>query len=231
MISIGIVDDEKSITQQIKQYIQQYAQENHTEFLISEFYDGLELLKTTDYPDILFLDIDMPNLNGIAAAREIRKRDKKCIIIFVTNIAQYAIKGYEVNALDFIVKPVKYNSFAFKLQRAVEQAEKEQDDVITVTVKYGKKRLYISDIYYVEVIKHKLIYHTIEETIEVWGSMVNARAVLEPHHFFLCNVCYLVNLKHVRSVIEDDVVVGKDTLKISRLKKKDFLDALTEYIN
>lgn len=230
MITIGIVDDEQSSIDSIKAYCEQFARERNEVFSISVYHDGMDVIKLTSYPEILFLDISMPLLNGLKAAQEIRKTDKSCVIIFVTSMAQYAIHGYQVNALDFVVKPVAYKNFFFKMQKAVQVAKKRRSETVTLIVNYGRRKVEVSDILYVEVIKHKLIYHLDNEEIEVWDSITNAAEMLAPYGFSFCKVCYLVNLKRVERVQGDTVVVGGDELKISRQKKKSFLDALAAYI-
>lgn len=230
MISIGIVDDMQSSIDSIKSYCERYAKEKGENFSISVFHDGMDIMKLSSYPEILFLDINMPLLNGMKAAQKIRETDESCVIIFITSMAQYAIHGYTVNALDFVVKPVAYKNFAFKLQKAVEVAKKRKSQTVTLVVNYGRRKVDVSDITYVEVIKHKLIYHLDNEEIGVWDSISNAAEALAPYGFAFCNVCYLVNLKRVERVDGDVVKVGKDELKISRQKKKSFLDALTRNI-
>ena len=150
-------------------------------------------------------------------------------IIFVTNMAQYAIKGYEVSAIDFIVKPVRYTSFAFKFGRAVDAASRKKRSRISVETREGLRYVDTADIVYVEVMGHKLIYHGLKGTFEAWGTMKAACAALEPFGFALCNACYLVNLSRVVNVGQDMVTVeGGDELKMSRGRKKSFMDALTK---
>lgn len=115
MVSIAIVDDDTEDILTLERHIARYFAEKGGEYGIASFYDGSELMR--DYApkyDIVFLDIDMEKLNGMAAAKRIRDTDEHTAIVFVTRMAKYAIKGYEVSALDFIVKPVEYGSFALK---------------------------------------------------------------------------------------------------------------------
>lgn len=226
MLKVALVDDDPKATELLGEYIGRYGEENGKEFFVNKYTNGLELLDGSAQYDIVFLDIDMPECDGLRVARELRKTDKECVIIFVTNIARYAIEGYSVEALDFIVKPVDYASFSFRMGRAVTAAEKRTSAQITLIVKYGKRKVSINDIRYIEVIKHKLIYHTANGDFEVWDTMAHAREKLEPYGFCLCNVCYLVNLAAVTDFEGDTVTVGGDKLKISRLKKKDFMAAL-----
>ena len=116
MIRIALVEDEAEVRAQLQGYVQRHTRQYGTEFAVTEFADGMELLD--DYRpvyDILFLDVEMKHLDGMETARRVRQLDKDVIIVFITNMAQYAIGGYAVGALDYVLKPVPY--FAFSQQR------------------------------------------------------------------------------------------------------------------
>lgn len=117
---IAIVDDDAKERSLLKDYAERYAEEKKLDFGIVEFDSGLNF--SADYAepfDIILLDIEMPHLDGLKVAREIRKVDTAAVIIFITRMAQYAIKGYEVDALDFMLKPVTYFNLSAKLSRAM----------------------------------------------------------------------------------------------------------------
>ena len=230
MIQIASVDDELSAANAVLEMAQRFSAETGELFDMKAYTSGHEFLKNRQFPEIVFLDIEMPILDGMETARAIRCRDSGCVIIFVTNMAQYAIEGYSVNALDYVLKPLRYESFRFKMKRALEEAKKLAQDEITLNIQYGKRKLLTSDIRYIEVIKHKLILHTHQETLEIWDSMKNMNERLKDHGFALCSASYLVNLKYVRSVVNNEVSLGEITLPISRQKKNGFLDALAAYM-
>ena len=107
MIRIALVEDEAEVRAQLQGYVQRHTRQYGTEFAVTEFADGMELLD--DYRpvyDILFLDVEMKHLDGMETARRVRELDKDVIIVFITNMAQYAIGGYAVGALDYVLKPV-----------------------------------------------------------------------------------------------------------------------------
>ena len=169
----------------------------------------------------------MSQVDGMDAAHELRRRGVGAQIVFVTNMAQYAIRGYEVGAFDFVVKPVEYPVFAFKFKRVLEAVRSRRRDLVNLETKDGFVRLDAADILYVEVRGHKLTYHTAHGPVEVWGTMKAATAELEPLGFAACNACYLVNLDRVTGLSGEYVRVGEESLKMSRGKSRDFVDALT----
>lgn len=113
MIHIAIVEDEESYVRQLLEYIERFQQEHFQEIKTSIFRDGDEILEkySADY-DIILMDIQMQFVDGMTAAEKIREMDKSVILMFITNMTSYAVKGYEVDALDYMVKPVEYFSFS-----------------------------------------------------------------------------------------------------------------------
>lgn len=180
--------------------------------------------------DFIFMDIELPHMDGMEAVRRIREKDENVIVVFVTNMAQYAVKGYEVNALDFIVKPVRYDSFAMKMDRAIKKYKTLQSKDIWITERNNKRRLHVNDIKYVEVVHHSCIYHTFEGDFTTYDQLNNVCKMLEGAPFALCNRCFLVNLKHVTAIEAMTVTVAGEVLQVSRNKKKSFLISLNEFL-
>ena len=120
MYHIAIVEDELPCSRQLQNYLEQYQNEKNIQFKVSVFSDGSELL--ADYRpvyDLILLDIAMPGINGMDTAVKIRETDAEAALMFITNLAGYAIRGYEVEALDFVTKPVSYYQFAMRLSRCL----------------------------------------------------------------------------------------------------------------
>lgn len=228
MIRVAIVDDERQVREDLAAMVGRFAHETGRSISVTLLEDGAKLVRMEPPPDIVLLDIEMDEVDGMKAARMLRRAGSEAQIIFITNMAQYAIKGYEVSALDFMVKPVRYPSFAFRFSRAVELALQRSRTRITLDTRDGFVRVDVASISYVEVRGHRLVYHTSSEgDLELWGTMRDAASELEPLGFALCNACYLVNLDHVTRIDGEFVYVGDEPLKMSRGKRRAFVDALT----
>lgn len=228
MIHIAIVEDEDIWAETIIQYLNRYGTEEQEEFHTQRFHDGYEIVeKYPDELDIIFMDIEMGMMNGIEAAEEIRKKDDRVAIIFITCMAQYAIKGYKVNALDYILKPISYVPFSQSLKKAVYSLNLREDTYITVKFRDGITKLCSKDILWIESHGHRLTFHSETGDYETTVySMKEMETQLEPKGFKRCNSGVLVNLRRVCSVRNGYVEIGQSRLLISRGKKTDFMDEL-----
>lgn len=231
-MKIAIVEDEESAAKSLEDILHRFFQENGLTLELSVYLDERNLLDSfrPNLYDVIFMDIEMPHINGLSLAAQLRKQDSDFILVFVTNLAQMAIKGYEVNAFDFIVKPIDYSSFSMKMKRVLRALHTRDSKDLVLTVPTGIIRLASEEIEYVEVRGHKLTYHTAEESITVRGSMVELEKTLSGKGFSRCNNCYLVNLAHVVKVLGNEVYVGNVPLLISRPRRKVFLQSLTDYL-
>lgn len=231
MIRIAVVEDDEDYIAVIKKYIVRYMKEKGDTISVDVFRDGNQIV--FDYQpvyDIILMDIEMPKMDGISAAEKIRELDKDVIIIFITNMAQYALKGYQVRARSYILKPVNYYSLALELQEAIATISRKVDDTILLKDDDVLKKISVNDIYYLESQQHYIIVHTKSGNIRIRESMKNMERRLEKSYFQRCNVSYLVNLAHVSSIDRDIVVVGGERIPMSRQKSKSFVSALTDYI-
>ena len=231
MYRIAIVEDDKSFIEELKKYLEQYSQEEGQEFEISTFYDGEEILENyvSGY-DLILLDIEMPKVDGMDAAEKIREADENVVLMFITNMAQYAIRGYSVGALDFVMKPITYYTFSMKIKRALKRVQKKELPFILLHLQDGVKKLEARQIYYVEIQNRQLYYHTDEGEFVVRASLQSAENSLPSAVFAKCNHWYLVNLMHVTGVRKNTASVGPFELEISRRNRSAFLEALTKYM-
>lgn len=232
MLKIMILEDEKAQTDRLLQFLSNYHDE-HEEFeYIAEAYSrGIAFLDAYKCDaDLIFLDIRIPDLAGMDVAKKIREVDQNVMIIFVTNLTQYAIEGYSVEAFDYILKPIQYASFSAKLDRALRMLSYREPEIsLTFREKEGGKRIPAGTITYVEVCAHDLLFHTGNGAIKQWGTLSKYEALLKSAHFARCHTSYLVILKFVRSIRKDSVDVAGVLLPISRPRRKEFLTAFAQY--
>ena len=231
MIRVAIVEDEAEIREQLMGYVQRYTRQYGTVFEVKTFADGLEILE--DYRpvyDLILLDIEMKHLDGMETARRIRELDPEVMLVFITNMAQYAIKGYAVGALDYVLKPVPYFAFSQQLQKVEEQLRRRTRHCLAVPVEGGLRRLDTSRIYYIESEGHRVHFYTEEGDFASPGALKALEEKLADRPFARCNSGYLVNLAQVQAVQQNTVEVGPYELQVSRPKRKSFLAALTDYI-
>lgn len=224
------MEDEESYVSQLKEYLEEYQKTAGEEFQVTVYRDGDAITaKYKSQFDIILMDIQMKFMDGMSAAEEIRKKDSQVVIMFITNMTQYAIRGYEVDALDYILKPVSYFAFSQKLGRAIAKIHKRETKYIIVMIKGGILRLDTADIYYVESEGHNLIYHTAGGNHVAAGTMKSAEEQLGGMSFSRGNKCYLINLAHVERIKDKCAVVKGENLQLSRPRLNAFMQDLTRY--
>lgn len=230
MIKIAIVEDERAYAMQLQEYLHKCEEEHGEAFEITVYADGDEIVhKYKSQFDIILMDVEMKFMDGMSAAEEIRKIDSEVVIIFITNMPQYAIRGYAVDALDYVLKPVAYFAFSQRLSRAIARMRKREKKTLLVSVKGGTVRIDVANIYYIESQGHTLSFHTASGVYEGIGKMKDMEEQLGEAHFFRGNKGYLINLEHVEGVKDGYAIVKKDKLLLSRARRKEFLEALTHY--
>ena len=228
MVAIAVVDDEAEARELLGGYITRFAGERGTDAQITGFTDAAELLHhyKPDY-DIIFLDIEMAQVDGIKAAQVIRETDPSTVIIFVTNMAQLAIKGYEVEALDFVVKPVDYFSFDMVMRKALQRISRRKTQTIRLVTRDAMQVVPIERIDYVEVQDHYVTYHTADGDHTVKGTLGQAEQTLAAGNFMRCNRWYLVNIDNITAIDGNTITVGGNRIEVSRSKKQEILRAVT----
>lgn len=231
MIRIAIVEDDAGYMGTLQDYLKRYEADHDVSLEVRCFTDGDEIVDGYRAGfDIILMDVEMRFMDGMTAAREIRKVDPQVVIIFITNMTQYAIQGYAVDALDYVLKPVSYFAFSQRLERAITRLKNREREYIAVPVKGGVRKLDTAEIYYVESRDHDLTFHTRSGSFHVGMTMRQAEEQLTGAHFFRGNNSYLINLEHVDGIQDGCAVVRGELLKLSRPRKNAFLEALSDYL-
>lgn len=232
MLKICVLEDEAAQMERMKAYLQKFQSEHADfEYILDAYNNAFDLLEHYKRDvDLLFLDIRVPDMSGMEVARRIREADQNVMIIFVTNLTQYAIEGYSVNAFDYILKPLAYTSFSAKLERALRMLSYRSSNVtLDLKTRDGGRRVSADSITYIEVSNHGILVHVGKEALRQWGTLSKFEDALHDAHFVRCSSSYLVNLKYVQKILGDQVIVGGSSLSISRPRRKEFLNALAQY--
>lgn len=231
MINLAIVEDEDIYAEEFIDFIHRFCEEQDKNIKIKRFYDGDEI--ASEYKaefDIILMDIQMRFMDGMSAAAEIRKKDSEVIIIFITNRMDYAIRGYEVSALDYIVKPVDYFSFASKLERAISKIPSKNKKSLSISTTEGIKKLELDKIIYIESIGHNLHFYTAKTVEKSRLKISDMESRLLEYDFYRINKGYIVNMAYVDTIRTNSCVLGKVELPISRNKKASFMEAMAAYL-
>ena len=232
-MKVAIIEDEKREQEVLRAYFSRLEDVDGVITNLRFFDTGDDFLDEFEFGkyDLILMDIDLNSrINGIETSQRLRKIDDQVILIFMTNLAQYAIEGYKVKAFDYIVKPISYFDFSQRMKIIYQHVQERVVQKIIIPNSDAKMVVNIKDIYYVEVNNHSLIYHTANGNISSSGTLKQALNELGKYHFAQCNNCYLVNLAYVMEVNGYEVMVKGENLLISHPRKKAFLQELSRYL-
>ena len=232
MERIAVVEDTPEEKKALTDCLEKYKIQKHENIAWTCFDSAFDFLESRERFDMVFLDIMLPGMNGMEAAQKIRKYDSDIIIIFVTNMSSFAVKSYEVNALDYIMKPISYERVEFKLAKALSVIRSRCETSLTINnLDGGLVRISSGQIYYMEVTGHKIRYCTEKGSFYEKGTLSQKAEILENYNFARCNACYLVNLRYIFAVNGYYLEMKNgDKLRISQPKKKEFIGKLANYM-
>ena len=231
-LKLAIVDDNEKDSSLLNESILRFNEEHKDSFSIhvTTFNRGINFIEPFDDTfNAVFLDIDMPVMNGLETAKKIRELGSEMNIFFVTNYASLAIDGYGVGALDFVVKPVKYEDVERALNKLINKIHDESDEEkIVIRVKSGYRTIKVNSIKYIEVNTHDVFYYTTGETYKTREALKDIEKMINNPNFVKCSSSYLINLDYVDAIDKDDVRIDGKRIKIARTRKKEFLNAFLE---
>lgn len=236
MIKVAIVEDSKTDTNKILSYLDNFCAAEKLECKAECFSDGMFFIdKLKNNYDVVILDIEMPLLDGMSTAKKIREAGWECNIIFVTNMARYAISGYEVDAVAYLVKPVAYYNFANVMKKVlskIRMKESKEKDIVITSKKNGVNVISLSMLKYIDVIGHELYFYTENGKFCYHRKTLKEIMTLLPaDSFAYCSSHCVVNLKYVSCLRGNTLVLlDKTELDLTRSKKKDFIERFMAFI-
>lgn len=232
MVRVAVVEDNKRDADILIRYIKRFTEQKNYDEIVVDYYDnGFQFI--ADYKavyDIIFLDIEMPQMDGLNVARRLREVDQSVCILFVTNLGKYAIYGYEVDALDFLVKPVTYFNFSEKMKKALSKCESNKTAYLLVPTDSGVTKLMLKNILYVDKNFHDIIYHTAEFDYCERKNLKEVEELFLKNNFVKLNRGCLVNICAVSKFTRDCIILGDKTLPVSRAMKKECFVALIRFM-
>ena len=230
MFRVAVVEDDQNFATRMKNYLRRYASTQHLAFSYDFYSDGLSFLdEFAGQYQLVFMDIIMPGANGLETAAKMRQKDQDLCLIFITTQPQYALHGYEVSAFDFIVKPLHYNLFEIKMNKAMRSIHPDESIVINQPGD-DFRRLSIRDIFYVESQKHYLIFHTSQGEYRMRGRMSDVNERLLVQGFVNIRKSILVNMAYITRVDNDTVGLDGTCLPVAHSHKQEFRQQLAVYL-
>lgn len=231
-VQIIICDDEKEIRELLKEKVQHIYPEAEIELCVT----GKELLTRENEPDILFLDIQMPVMDGMKTARELRKKWEKTILIFVTAIEEYVFQAFDVRAFHYLVKPFTDKKFYEVLADAVKmlndrtdlKASIEDEKYMMISSKGSHIKVLVKNITYAEVFNRKVMIHTQDEKIEYYGKLSELEDSLGDD-FFRPHRAYLIHYKYVMKYDATSITMTNGTVLMAKANFPEFVRKYLKY--
>ncbi|WP_010501777.1 LytR/AlgR family response regulator transcription factor [Paenibacillus elgii] len=230
MIKIAICDDEKDACEVLRDKILNYMQEKKEHCKIECFFSAAALLQTSCAYDMFLLDIQMPEQDGLTLARKIRANESHSIIIFITALAEYVYEAFEVEAFDYICKPIEDMRLHKVFNRALNKLRTNENKSLFIQTMNWCKSVKLDDVYFCEVINRKIYLHTKNGVIEYYSKLRDIEKELD-FRFVRCHRSYLVNLDYLLEYTNGQIILENgEKVPTSRLRHRDFMDAMMLYM-
>lgn len=231
MIHIGICDDEKYMSDNIRKMVSGFFHRKNMEIEILQFSSGEELLKFDKVIDLLFLDIQMKSMNGMETARKLREGKFKGFLIFITVLKEMVFDSFEVQAYDYLVKPVEERRFEKMMERLLTSMGSAKESNLLIQRGYESSIISLEDIIFCEVINRKVYLHlTSSEVVDFYERIENLETRLDDR-FFRCHRSYLINLKYLKSFKDGTAYMENGSeIPVSRLRSREFAGIVLQYL-
>ncbi len=231
MIHIAICDDEKQMSDHIRTLVSDFFRKKNREISLRTFLSGEELLNYDGQIDILFLDIQMKDIDGMETARRLRADKFQGFLIFITVLKEMVFQSFEVQAYDYLVKPVEEKQFERTMERLYTSMQNASEDSLLVQKGYEGRIIPKDEIVFCEIIDRKIYLNLASgEVVDYYERIENLETKLD-NRFYRCHRSYLINLKHLKGYKNGTAYMdnGKE-IPVSRLRSKEFSGVVLQYM-
>ncbi|MCI9123993.1 MAG: response regulator transcription factor [Eubacterium sp.] len=231
MLHIAVCDDEREMSDYLKTLVSDFFRKKNREICVRTFGSAEELLDYDGPVDILFLDIQMKGLDGMAAAKKLRAGRFRGILIFITVLKEMVFQSFEVQAFDYLLKPVEEKQFVKTMERLYASIRNASEDSLLVQKGYGGRIIRKDEIIFCEIIDRKVYLHLESgEVVDYYERIENLESLLHGH-FFRCHRSYLIHLKHLKGYKNGTAYMdnGRE-IPVSRLRSREFSGVVLQYM-
>ena len=231
MIRVAICDDEKYMSDHIRKMTSDFLRGENIDTEILQFSCGEELLKYEKQIDVLFLDIQMKDIDGMETARRLREHKFRGFLIFITVLREMVFDSFEVQAYDYLVKPVEKRRFEKTMRRLVCSMQNAGKANLLVQKGYESRVISLEDIVFCEIIDRKIYLHLASSEVVDYYDRIEKLETKLDSRFFRCHRSYLINLKYLKSYKNKTAYMeGGKQIPVSRLRSKEFSGVILQYM-
>ena len=232
MITFAICDDEPLMARELAGHLAGYMKEKSTtDYSVSSFSNGCALLESGGSFDVIFLDIQMEQPDGMETAKLLRQRGDHSLLIFVTVLKECVFDSFQVEAFDYLLKPLDSVRFKQTMNRVLRSLEQRAAEDIVIQRGTGCEVVLLSDIVYCEVLGRKIYLHKSDGTVSDYYDKLEDLERRVDGRFFKCHRSYLVNLDYVRGCQDGQVLLFQgERIPASRLRERELTQALLHYM-
>ncbi len=231
MIRIAICDDEKHMSDHIRSMVSDFFRKKNQEISLHMFSSGEELLSYNGHINILFLDIQMKGMDGMETARKLRADQFQGFLVFITVLKEMVFQSFEVQAYDYLVKPVDKKQFEKTMERLYASMQNASEDSLLVQKGYEGRIVQKDEIVFCEIIDRKIYLNLASgEVVDYYERIEKLETKLD-NRFYRCHRSYLINLKHLKGYKNGTAYMdnGKE-IPVSRLRSKEFSGVVLQYM-
>ena len=235
-MKIAICEDNIDEFNIIHKYIMNWADENNININVDKFQSAESFLfEWTDYNkyDVIFLDIKMKKISGIELSNLIREKNKSIDIVFTTGIFDYALHGYKVDAIQYLLKPIKQDDIHLCLNKVLNRIEHSNNLSQFMVIQTSKEiiKLNYDEIYYFDMFSPNIIIYTLKDKIILRKAISDIEKDIKCNSFIRCHRSYIVNLKYVKSISKNTIILENGiNIPLSRNKYKEVNNYFIKYL-